>query len=264
MLLALAIETAIAAGKEILQVKEHGYHVSHKMDQSPVTSADIAAHRAISRSLSETGIPVLSEEAAAIPYADRKIWDTFWLIDPLDGTREFIENRLEYCVCIALIKKGTPVLGVIYIPEETTVYYGSYGKGAYRLKLKNNHDFIASSEIFEAAEMLPLSQKHINYVVGCSRSHCSEKTKEYIAALQSSHPTYTIKEVGSAIKFCLVASGEIDIYPKLETCMEWDSAAGQAIVEASGGTVTTYKEKMPLEYNKEQLENPWFIAHRKE
>ena len=249
-LLEIAKQAALDAGAEIMKLytdPAQDFGVEKKADNSPLTLADKAAHLCIMRYLQETGIPVLSEEGQYLPYANRRDWQRLWVVDPLDGTKEFIKKNGEFTVNIALVEDGTPVLGVIYIPATDTLYYGIVGEGACK-------------QIGEKNIRLPLSAKHEGYVVVASRSHMTLETEAYVEDVRRRHPQVQLISSGSSIKICLVAEGTADSYPRFAPTMEWDTAAGDAIARAAGKQVMDVQTGNPLKYNKEDLHNPWFLV----
>ncbi len=283
-LLEIAITASIYAGHEIMQVyKSNDFEVSSKEDDSPLTIADTRANDKISEYLKETDIPVLSEEGRDIAYEERKNWEYFWLVDPLDGTKEFINKNGEFTVNIALIKNNTPIAGVIYVPVLKQLYFGAEEIGAYKIEdvaviikgldleqddinynqavILIDDEFIADyNEYIENSKKLPLNHfTNEKYTVVGSRSHKSPENEEYLKNLEKEHKKIEIKSKGSSLKFCLIAEGEADIYPRLGPTMEWDTAAGDAIVRAAGGTVLKTDET-DLIYNKKELLNPYFIV----
>ena len=259
----LAIRAAIDAGKAIMDIymdPAADFGIEQKADHSPLTRADKAAHAVITALLSVTPFPILSEEGADIPYKERKKWRTFWLVDPLDGTKEFIKRNGEFTVNIALIEDGVPTAGVIYVPVRKELYFGSLDKGAFKASdIDYNHQ-----PTFEAlhatAKRLPANQLHQGVVVVASRSHMTAETRLYVDNLRKQGMPVTMISSGSSLKICLVAEGSADIYPRFAPTMEWDTAAGHAIAKAAGCEVYHIDEKTPLCYNKEDLHNPWFIV----
>lgn len=248
-LLAPLLDIARAAGGEIMRVYAGEFTVEMKTDMSPVTDADLAAHRVIVADLNRItpGIPVLSEESASIPFAERSRWDSYWLVDPLDGTKEFINKNGDFTVNIALIQGGVPILGVVHVPVTGMSYYGCVGVGAF----KRDKDGQASPiKVRKLIEGKPVK-------VVASRSHRGELLDGYLAKLG---PHETVSR-GSSLKFCLVAEGSADVYPRLGPTSEWDTGAGHAVVLAAGGQVIGMDGK-PLPYNsKDSLLNPHFIAY---
>jgi len=261
-LIQTAIQASIDAGKAILEVYNSGnFEVELKSDNSPLTLADRKAHNVIVSYLNKTGIQILSEEGRGIPYEERKNWNRFWLVDPLDGTKEFVKRNGEFTVNIALIENGKPIMGVIYVPVTDVLYVGSSAGGAYRVEKVSNFD--AKVEILQAAQKLPIDRKDKSYKVVASRSHMSKETEEYVEKLRQEYENVEIVSKGSSLKLCLVAEGNADIYPRFGPTSEWDTAAGHAVVLASGGKVVLAEnETKELIYNKENILNPYFIAKR--
>ncbi len=250
-----AIKAAIGAGEKILAIyndPNSDFEVERKADNSPLTKADKAAHIEIVKHLEPLGVPILSEEGRNIPYDERKGWSRLWIVDPLDGTKEFISKNGEFTVNIALVEDGAPIFGVIYVPVTGELYYGEAGKGAYKV--------IDSKEV-----SLPIAPKSTSkedaYTVVASRSHLSAETSAFIDSLRSEHPNIEMVSKGSSLKICMVAEGVADIYPRFAPTMEWDTAAGDAILRAAGGGLTLSDgSQRALAYNKEDLLNPYFIA----
>lgn len=256
-LLQVSIRLCLEAGKEILRIYNGEFSIDKKKDDSPLTLADLESNRILFRGLSDTGIPVLSEEEREIPYEVRKDWQYLWLIDPLDGTKEFIKRNGEFTVNISLIEGQTPVLGVIYAPARELLYFALKAQGAF--KQENPSSFNDINDIMKTAEGLPLERKKRPFTVVASCSHMSEKTEEFIENLKKEFDQVEVLSAGSSLKFCLIAEGLADLYPRFGPTMEWDTAAGHAIVEEAGGRVITLEGK-PLLYNKPSLENPDFIV----
>jgi 3'(2'), 5'-bisphosphate nucleotidase len=240
-------QIARQAGAAIMAIYAGEFKVELKGDDSPLTCADRAAHEVIMAGLQQAypEIPVLSEEGITIPYSERRHWSRFWLVDPLDGTREFIKRNGEFTVNIALIEGGRAVAGVVYVPAQDRTYYGGLGTGCWL------------QETTGAAR--PIRVRQADHAAGLtvvmSRSHPSPELAAYLQNI-------TVAEalpVGSSLKLCVVAEGKADLYPRLGPTMEWDTAAGHALVEAAGGTVTQV-DGAPLRYNKDNLLNPFFIV----
>jgi len=248
-LLPPVIRIAREAGTAIMEIyaDEEGFDVERKADKSPLTAADMAAHEIILSGLRALGrdYPILSEESAEVPYSERATWHTYWLVDPLDGTREFIKRNGEFTVNIALIDGGAPVLGVVYAPVLDRFYYGSAADGAFR----SDGDGAARAIHVTATAPDPVR-------VAGSRSHSNERMSAYLDCLGS----HELRPMGSSLKSCLVAEGAADLYPRLGPTSEWDTAAAQAVVEAAGGMVTDAANR-PLRYNRgESLLNPDFFV----
>lgn len=259
-LIQTAIAASIEAGKAIMKVYNTDFDIAYKEDLSPLTEADRASHEIISTYLQKTSIPVLSEEGKHLPYEVRKQWQTLWLVDPLDGTKEFIKRNGEFTVNIALIERGKPVAGIIYVPVSEVLYVGVSKLGAF--KLNNANDFSGTVEdLKEKAINLPEIKNKEEFRVVASRSHLSIETENFINKLKKTHANIQTVSKGSSLKLCLIAEGAADIYPRFAPTMEWDTGAGHAIVDASGGRlVLADDEKTEVTYNKENLLNPWFIA----
>lgn len=264
LLLQDAIEASILAGKEIIEVYEGTFEVEEKEDKSPLTIADKKAHNIIVKQLKETGIPVLSEEGKSIAYDTREQWSTLWIVDPLDGTKEFIKQNGEFTVNIALVEKGEPVLGVIYVPVDESLYFAAKGLGAWRLdEAAHAKDFERADDYMDKSIRLPEKQERPFTMVG-SRSHMSDDTADYFEGIREEHPEAEIISRGSSLKICMVAEGTADVYPRFAPTMEWDTCAGHAIAREAGFDIVRPDDNTPLEYNKEDLLNPWFIVKPKE
>lgn len=259
----VAIRAAIDAGNAIMNIytdPASDFGIERKADNSPLTKADKAAHKLIVNALSVTPFPVLSEEGKDIPFAERSLWETFWMVDPLDGTKEFIKKNGEFTVNIALINNGTPVLGVIFVPVRKELYFSADSLGAFKMA---NIDCVlqpSMDEITQKATRLPVSTGHQGIVVVASRSHQSQETTEFIENLRKQGQPVTLISSGSSLKICLVAEGSADIYPRFAPTMEWDTAAGHAIAKGAGCDVFHIDCRTPLKYNKEDLHNPWFVV----
>lgn len=258
-LLSLAIEASFKAGAEILKVYATDFAVEKKEDQSPLTLADKNAHEVIAAILSESGIPVLSEEGKNIPFIDRKNWNLLWIVDPLDGTKEFVKKNGEFTVNIALIEDHQPVLGVIYVPVTKILYYASKDRGCFKFE-ESRAGVRRFEEITEHSEQLPLQETLEKFTVVASRSHLTKETNDFIAEMKKKHGEVEIISAGSSLKFCLIAEGKANAYPRFGPTMEWDTAAGQAIVRCAGKNVIDFETKKPMLYNRENLLNGWFIV----
>ena len=271
------------AGEEILKVYNGKVSVTLKADQSPLTEADQASHQVIEHALTAIAfsaapgspsayLPVLSEEGKKIPYSERRAWEYFWLIDPLDGTKEFIKKNGEFTVNIALIHDAKPVLGVIHVPVTGVYYFAAQGHGSY---IMQDNDVLNGSTktaeeglkaILHHSRQLPLGAPAVDQlkprklVIAGSRSHASPELESFVNNMKKTHGEVDFVPAGSSLKFCLVAEGRADLYPRLGPTMEWDTAAGQIIVEEAGGSVQRTDVSEPLKYNKENLLNPWFIV----
>lgn len=249
-LLNIAQEACKAAFAPILEVyHSDDFGAETKGDNSPLTKADKAAHRAIVAILEVSGLPVLSEEGRAIPYEERSQWKRFWMIDPLDGTKEFIKRNGEFTVNIALIENGASVLGVLGVPVTDEVFYATKGNGAYYVSKAGASPMLLKTTVSD------LKQDGLRVVA--SRSHLSPETEAFVNGLLNP----TMKSSGSSLKFMLLAKGEADVYPRYAPTMEWDTAAAHIIVEEAGKKVLQYRSDIPLQYNKPDLLNPWFLVH---
>lgn len=255
----MAIATAYRAGLEILKVYDTAFDVEQKKDNSPLTLADQKAHEVIVAGLSQSQIPILSEEGREIPFSERKEWVRFWMVDPLDGTKEFVKRNGEFTVNIALIENGISVAGVIYVPVTEVMYFGIPQKGAFKISEFANPD-AGLEEWIASAEKLPLSSQNRVYTAVGSRSHKSAETADFMDELSEKHGEINIVSMGSSLKICLVAEGVADIYPRFAPTMEWDTAAGHAIAKAAGKEIYDHSTAKPMVYNKENLLNNWFIV----
>lgn len=255
--LRLAVDAAIAAGLAILEIYESGdFDVTLKGDASPLTRADLASHEVITQALKSTGIPVLSEEGKAIPFAERKAWNRLWIVDPIDGTKEFIKRNGEFTVNIALVEDGVPALGVIYVPVSRTLYLGEVGEGAWKVAVAEDGTWSQTT-----AQCLPIRDQNRPYTVVASRSHLSPETEAFIEQLKQEHGEVASISKGSSLKLCMVAEGAADCYPRFAPTMEWDTAAGQGICMAAGFQVTDQRTGELMRYNREDLLNAWFLVH---
>ena len=260
---------AVRAGASIMHVYKNldDYDISLKEDKTPITVADRVAHRTIREYLGTTRIPVLSEEGREMRYEERRNWELYWLVDPLDGTVEFIKGNNEFTVNIALMENNVCMGAVIYVPYFEKMYVAGRGGGSY-LKEHIAPDADASftyDEIVQDWTPLPLVSEthHEHPVVAVSRSHQTPETHEHIARLRETHPDLEIVEQGSSYKFCLLAEGRIDYYPRTTHTYEWDTAAGELILAEAGGSTRTLPGDGALLYNEPDLRNPWFVCRSK-
>ena len=258
-LIDIAIQASLEAGEEIMNVySTSNFEVETKNDDSPLTIADKRANDIIISYLKQTDIPIISEENKQMKFSERKNWDKCWIVDPLDGTKEFIKKNGEFTVNIALIEDGIPILGVLYVPDFKTLYFTEVDtKKAFKVQLEN-HDTSLRDIYANASEIKPVKNKDKARIVG-SRSHLNEETKKYIDTISENEEVEIVSK-GSSLKFCLVAEGKADLYPRYAPTMEWDTAAGHAICQAVGVTVTALPANKPLQYNKENLLSPWFLV----
>jgi 3'(2'), 5'-bisphosphate nucleotidase len=256
-LIPLTIEAAIEAGNAILEVYQSEFAVEQKEDKSPLTLADKKAHEIISAKLSTTSIPLLSEEGRMIPYDERRMWKELWIVDPLDGTKEFIKRNGEFTVNIALVENELSVFGVIYQPVSGALYYGVTGDAAYGVihtEGKSIRDSIQYRRKLERKNLPGV------FTVVASRSHLSPETSAYIDEARKKHGNVNMISSGSSLKLCMIASGQAHVYPRFAPTMEWDTAAGHAIVKSAGGNIYSHSTGEELKYNKPDLRNDWFIA----
>ncbi len=264
-LLDVAINASVRAGKLIMDVyNSEDFQVNLKSDSTPLTLADRKAHQVIKDTLIKTRIPVLSEEGRSILFEERKGWEFFWLVDPLDGTKEFIKRNGEFTVNIALICNGYPDLGVVYVPAHGVLYFALKNFGAFKVSniIPCTDCNLNTIDLCSKGQKLPLQPKPERYTVVSSRSHPSAETQEYIDILRGKYGDIDVIPKGSSVKICMVAEGNANIYPRFGKTTEWDTAAGQAVAEISGCRVLAADTCKRMIYNKEDLENPWFIVER--
>jgi 3'(2'), 5'-bisphosphate nucleotidase len=270
-----AVQAAIAAGNAVNEVYHSDFEVAYKSDKSPLTVADQKSHEIITDALKEYNLPILSEEGKDRAYAQRKKWKRFWLVDPLDGTKEFIKRNGEFTVNIALIENSRPEVGAIFVPDRNTLYFAGRQLGAYKLqddslnilpairKGSKEDAHALWDHIVSRSIRLPVKgpQRPELTIVG-SRSHKNAELEAYVEEKRKEFGTVEFISAGSSLKICLVAEGKADIYPRLGPTMEWDTAAGQAIAESAGASVVDFDTRKSLVYNKKDLHNPWFIVQR--
>ena len=243
---------SIRAGNKILEYYKDDIEVTHKNDSSPLTKADLASNKIIKTALHnlDTTIPILSEESL-VEWGTRKSWNKYWLVDPLDGTKEFIKNNGEFTVNIALVEKNNPILGVIFAPVKSLIYFAQKGYGSFTL-----HTSLELNSLDEATQISVFKQSDPVRIIG-SRSHSNNSFTTWV---NEKFPNAQIIQAGSSLKFCLIADGNADIYPRFGLTSEWDIAAGHIILNEAGGKILTLSNK-EIKYNqKESLLNPEFIA----
>jgi 3'(2'), 5'-bisphosphate nucleotidase len=257
-LLKKAINASINGGHALMEVYASEFAVEHKDDRSPLTLADKNCNNVIEGFLKSTEIPILSEEGAKISYEERKDWSYSWLVDPLDGTKEFIKRNGEFTVNIAMIHNGTPIMGVIYVPVKEELYFALDGIGSYKIYV--NSEISDLEELILKSEKLPIDYKRNNYVIVGSRSHMSAETEDFFEDKKKEHVNVEMMAVGSSLKMCMIAEGKADAYPRYAPTMEWDIGAGDAICRMAGFQVLQYNTDKAVEYNKENLLNPWFLV----
>lgn len=258
---------AVRAGAAIMRIYKNSddYDISLKSDHTPITIADRMAHLTIKEALGKTRIPILSEEGREMLYDERRNWELFWLVDPLDGTVEFIKGNNEFTVNIALMENNVCVSSVVYVPYHNKMYIAERGHGAWVMEgVAPEADASYSyRDIHTNIVRLPLQQhSHDHFRVAVSRSHQTDETHSHIDTLRIEHPDLEVVEQGSSYKFCLLAEGSVDYYVRTTTTSEWDTAAGELILLEAGGNTRAYPSGEELQYNKEVLDNPWFVAKR--
>jgi 3'(2'), 5'-bisphosphate nucleotidase len=246
-------DTARRAGDAIMEVYGTAFSVEVKDDASPLTEADRRANAVILEALKERypEVPVISEETRALPWEERAGWDRLWLVDPLDGTKEFIKRNGEFTVNIALVEKGVPVAGVVFQPAADRLYWGVPGGGAWRS---------VAGGVPERLEGGPHYSELDAVTVVASRSHLTDEVRDFVAALEGQGKTVEFLSSGSSLKLCLVAEGAAQVYPRLGPTMEWDTGAADAVAREAGRRVLNWETREPLVYNKADLLNPWFVV----
>ena len=258
-----AIAAAIDAGAALLEIYHQDFAVEEKADKFPLTIADKRSHDIITARLAAFDFPVLSEEGKHLDYALRKNWYFFWMVDPLDGTKEFIKKNDEFTVNIALIQKNAPVMGVIYVPVLRRLYFAAREAGAFRITLDGDMDIDGLSLDQLIARATPIhagTGAARPFTIVGSRSHATKELEEYVEKKRKEHGDLDFISAGSSLKFCRVAEGSADVYPRLGPTMEWDTAAGHIIAECAGASLFRADNSEPVRYNKEDLLNPWFFV----
>lgn len=261
---AKAFEAALSAGLEIMRIYEsEDIKIDLKNDSSPVTQADIAASKIIESVLQSTHIPILCEETDHAPYSIRSLWNHIWIVDPLDGTKDFIDKNGEFTVNIALVAYGKPLFGIIYIPVYDTLYFGGKQYGSYMLtQCSLRIDSFEYKHIQSISTPLPIMSQCNTNIIVASRSFFDDETRAYIETYSQQHSGTEIKHIGSSIKFLEVASGKAAIYPRKSRIHEWDIAAGHAIAEGAACRIVNINQNTPITYNTESLLCPGFIVSR--
>ncbi len=267
-LLPRAFNAAVRAGAEIMKVykSRNDCDITVKSDKTPLIMADRVAHDKIKEVLGQTRIPILSEEGREMRYDERRNWELFWLVDPLDGTIEFIKGNNEFTVNIALMADNVGIGAVIYVPYLRKAYVAEQNLGAYLLTdiAPDAEADYTYDEICTGRVRLPLAQSAPRpFRIAVSRSHQTPETAEFVEKMRHLHPDAEIVEQGSSYKFCLLAEGAIDYYPRTTHTSEWDTAAAELILKESGGLTRSLPDHQPLQYNKEDLHNPWFECYGK-
>lgn len=262
-LMRMAVEAAVEAGQAILKIYQNeDFGVELKADASPLTRADRAAHQVILKHLETSGIPVLSEEGKHLPYDQRQLWEELWIVDPVDGTKEFIKRNGEFTVNIALVRDGKAVLGVVLAPVLGHLYVGEAGSGAWRLDVSMDSG-VDLEQTWAAKQALPMGMPSDRpFTVVASRSHMSPETEAFVDEMRAANGKVELISKGSSLKLCMVAEGTADAYPRFAPTMEWDTAAGQAVCEAAGCEVIDQNTGQPMRYNRAELLNAWFLVTR--
>ena len=257
-LLLKAINAAIKGGHAIMEIYASDFEVQYKNDTSPLTLADKNCNDVIEKHLKKLGIPFLSEEGAKIAYSERRKWEYSWLVDPLDGTKEFVKRNGEFTVNIALIHNGLPIMGVIFVPVKQDLYFAMKDLGSFKVSQNTHVDDL--DVLISKSNKLPINQNRKSYIVVGSRSHMSKETEEFFEEKKKEYGDVKILSVGSSLKLCMVAEGKADAYPRYAPTMEWDTGAGHAIAKYAGFSVKQYNSDKDVFYNKENLLNPWFLV----
>ena len=265
-LLPHTFNAAVRAGAAVMRIYEHrdDYDLS-KYDGNfrSITAADRAAHEAIKRTLGQTRIPILSEDGREMHYEERCNWELFWLVDPLDGTREFIAGNNEFTINIALMENNVCAAAVIYVPYLHKIYFADRGFGSYvRDGVEPSADAAYTfDEIKQGARRLPLvAERHAHPLIAISRSHNTPETFAHVEALRRRYPDAQVIEQGSSYKFCLLAEGRVDYYVRTTHTYEWDTAADEPILAEAGGRLEALADGAAFRYNKRDLQNPWFVC----
>ncbi len=245
------IDIAVQAGNAILEIYKQDFEVEFKSDFSPLTVADKNANAIIIEGLKriDPSIPIISEENKLTDYSIRSTWTKCWIVDPLDGTKEFIKKNGEFTVNIALVENGIPILGVVHVPVQNITYYAERNKGSYKIEDGNTR----------ILKIRRLAEDGILKIVG-SRSHQTPELLEYVEQQKTKFANVDFVAAGSSLKFCLLADGKADVYPRLGLTMEWDTCAGHIVATEAGALVERFDNQQPLLYNREDLLNPYFIV----
>ncbi len=264
-LLHLALDAAMVASREIMNIyndPSSDFGIERQADNSPLTRADVAAHRAIAEVLGCSGVPILSEEGRAIPFEERREWRELWVVDPIDGTKEFIKRNGEFTVNIAYVVEGLPVMGVIFAPATEELYFGTSELGAFKAMVSDLS--VTAQEVIKQAVVIDRDAVPQQYSVVASRSHLNAETEAFINEQTASRGEVVTISRGSSLKICLVAEGKASVYPRYAPTMEWDTAAGDAILRSlgEGCALVEAESGETLRYNKESLLNPYFITRK--
>jgi 3'(2'), 5'-bisphosphate nucleotidase len=252
----IAIDAAITASEAILEIYSNPVPSKMKSDGSPVTIADLTSSKIIEEILATTGIPMIGEESVNLPYIERKLWTECWIVDPLDGTKEYLRRNDEFAVNIALVHNGEAIFGIIASPVEKMIAFGGKTLGVF-------YGSFEEARNQNAKKVEAKLEANNPYILACSRTPHHGEIKEFVETIRTNYPNYVELKKGSALKFIDLLVGTADIYPRFAPTMEWDVAAGQALLEGIGGSIVEPKSLQPLRYNKADLYNSWFIAKAK-
>jgi 3'(2'), 5'-bisphosphate nucleotidase len=260
-LCARAIASGIEASAAILEIYNTPFEHELKADGSPLTAADNKSNQIISDALGNTGIPIISEESSTVNYETRKNWDYFWLLDPLDGTKDFINRNDEFAINIALVKDSKPILGIIISPVMQKVWWGLIGFGNFVLHWQNNIGDLDPQKLMALSKPIEVNYQTVEPSALVSRFHLDEETESFFETLKERLPGFAVKTRGSSLKYCDLIEGKASIHLRFSGgTSEWDTAAGQAMLVAAGGNILNIETREPLKYNKENLKNPGFVA----
>jgi len=268
--LVACVKSALVAGNAILEVYDGpDMEVEKKSDDSPLTLADRRAHEIIMKGIGNPHIPVLSEEGRKIPFKERSQWPRMWVVDPLDGTKEFIKRNGEFTVNIALVEEGVPTMGVVFVPVADGLYFADLEQGAFKIERcrevgideKRIETVNGIGSLIDNAVRLPVPRDADRpFTIMGSRSHATPELEAYVEEMRREHGDVNFISAGSSLKICRVAEGAADVYPRLGPTMEWDTAAGHIIAECAGASVFRADNGEPLRYNKENMLNPWVFV----
>ena len=258
-----AIKASLEAGKAVLEIYDRDFNVNYKDDKSPLTEADLVSNEIINKFLIDTSIPILSEENKEVSFEIRKKWDSCWIVDPIDGTKEFIKKNGEFTINIALVERGITKLGVIYVPVTRELYYTNHNKTfSYKTTIPEKIHDLESLLFYDKDKNIPAVDIKSNTKIVGSRSHMNDDTLNFVEELKEQYDNVEIVSKGSSLKFCLVAEGKANYYPRFAPTMEWDTAAGQAICEAVGLNVIDHQTGKSIVYNREKLLNNYFLVSK--
>lgn len=259
----VAIKATIEAGLRTLDFYGKEIEIHTKEDNSPLTQADLESNRIIISYLSKTDYPILSEEIENSAYEERRNWKVFWLVDPIDGTKEFIKTGRDYTINIALIENSKPIFGCVYAPVRDSLYIGMDENSTIKIEKASGLLNADLEEIIAASLALPIMNNRNTFKVVASKSHLNEETTNYVEELKSKVSNVELCSYGSSLKLCMLAEGSADLYPRIGPTMEWDTGAGHAVLNGAGGFIHKYPEGTKMVYNKENLLNPFFVAYSK-